>query len=108
MANFLIKAGDTLPALVAVLADASSNPVVLTGSSVKFHMRSRTSGTVVVNATATITDATNGQVTYTWTAPDTATAGAYDGEFEVTFPSGKVETFPNDSNISIQITDQIA
>lgn len=49
-----------------------------------------------------------GSVKYVWTATDTATAGSFQAEFEVTYTNGAVETFPNDQSISIVITEDLA
>ena len=42
-----------------------------------------------------------------YSASDTASIGSFRGEFEVTFATGLIETYPNSGYISIQITDDI-
>ena len=61
-----------------------------------------------VDADATIVNADAGSVKYVWTATDTATAGSFQAEFEVTYTNGAVETFSNDQSISIVITEDLA
>lgn len=64
-------------------------------------------GAPLVAAAATVVDATNGIVEYQWSVTDTATAGTFFGEFQVTFADSNVESFPNDSNIEILVKAQI-
>lgn len=113
--RFYIKQGDTLPAIRAVLKDANDNLVVLDGyETVKFHMALNKKA-AKIDALATVESMTyegetvNG-VAYYWSVAngDTDTAGEFNGEFQVTFDGGGIETFPNNSNIIITITKQLA
>ena len=61
-----------------------------------------------VDADAAIVNADAGSVKYVWTATDTATAGSFQAELEVTYTNGAIETFPNDQSISIEITEDLA
>lgn len=105
------KQNDTTPPYVAVLkttTDGVDTAVDLTlASSAKFLMRVA-GGAVKVNATATISDAANGEVTYTWGATDLNTAGVYDAEIQVTWADSTVETFPNGGYNRIRVLDDIA
>ena len=67
----------------------------------------RYSVTIPKSTSATITNASNGAVSYTFSASDTNTAGLFQGEFQVTFSSGAIETFPNAEYISINILDDL-
>lgn len=111
---FLIKRGDTSPSLDVQLQNYLRKPVTtLAGSSIVFSMRNE-NGTVVVNRSpATLVDAATGTVRYNWLEGDTQYAGTMQGEFEVTFPSGKVETYPKarvsyGNFIPIIVTDDIS
>jgi uncharacterized protein YfaS (alpha-2-macroglobulin family) len=53
---------------------------------------------------ATIHDAPNGVVRYSWGTDDTDEAGRYRAEFEVTYADGSVETFPNDGFHDVVLT----
>ena len=104
---FYIKQGDLSPSIQEYLRNADGSAIVLTGCTVKFHMMD-SSGNVVINTAATIDNALTGQVHYDWSGSDTATAGTFYREWEVTLPSGKTVTTPNWTNYPVQITAQIA
>ena len=107
MMAFTIKQNDTSPSVQATLKDYNGNPINLVGATDRFHMKSF-EGTLKVNRTMTITNAANGVVTYYWQSGDTATAGTYYAEFEVTYADLSVETFPNSGSIAITITPELA
>ena len=106
--TFYIKQNDTSPSLRAALKDSDNIAINLTDATVRFHMKSLEDNTVVVDADATVVvPATSGIVQYDWSSGDTATAGSYQGEFQVTFAGGAIETFPNKTNISISIKPEL-
>jgi hypothetical protein len=107
MSTFYIKTGDTSPAIRYALDPAS---VVLIGATVRFHMRQRRSrgGATVKDATAVVVTATGTPtVEYQWDTADTANAGTFEAEFEITYSNGKIETFPNDGFISVKVSEDI-
>ena len=90
-------AGDTRTPIGAILKQRNSSgtltPVDLSGKTLKFHMV-KANGTVVVDeASATITDATGGEVQYDPEASE-VTAGVYYAWFIVVDGSGEEDTFP--------------
>lgn len=105
---FIIKQGDTSPSLVATLLSSSREPAALTGATVQFHMRGSRASATPITGEATIVDPTAGQVRYDWATGDTATAGDYIAEFEVTYLDGAIETFPNDGYMDVTIQEAIA
>ncbi len=105
---FRIKTNDTSPKLGVTIKDVDGNAVDITGNNgVRFHMKAYGSNTLTVDAAALVTDATNGAISYEWVAGDTATAGTYYGEFEVTYADDRVETFPNKGYFTIIIQEDL-
>jgi hypothetical protein len=104
-----LKQGDTAPLLTATLVGTDGvTPQPLTGATVTFSMKvTNTSTLIVTRGVCTLVDAPNGKVKYAWLAADTATAGTFDGEFEVTFADLTIMRFPNDSNFTITITPKV-
>ena len=92
----VVKRGDTLPALTLTVTD-DGTPVDLTeATGIRLLVRAsadRGSGDPYLEATLADRPA-NGVLTYAWQAGDTATAGTYRVEVEVTWPDGAVQTFP--------------
>tara|TARA_Y100000310_G_scaffold124109_1_gene122851 strand:- start:561 stop:893 length:333 start_codon:yes stop_codon:yes gene_type:complete len=107
--HFYIKQNDTRPAITANLTDANDAAVNLTGSSVKFNMRVEPAGTTKISlGAAIIENAEAGQVSYSWTSSNTDTADDYEGEFQVTFAGGSVQTFPGRNYIAVHVIDDVA
>jgi hypothetical protein len=52
-------------------------------------------------------EASTGWVRYEWGDGDLDVAGAYEGEWEVTFANSEIETFPNDSYVQILLKADI-
>ena len=105
---FYIKQGDTSPYLQVTLKDGDGAVVNLTGATAVFSMRRGGSTTVSEQSATVVSPATAGVVRYTWGASDTATPGMYEGEFEVTFSGGEIQTYPNAGYIEINVLEQIA
>lgn len=113
MADFTIKANDTLPVIEATLgyaapavqadlddlAGALANPATI----VSFILRKMADPTPKVNKVAEVVDAAARRVRYVWVAADTNVVGSYQAEWEVVFPDGSVRTFPTGSYHTIDI-----
>lgn len=88
--------GDTKPALVCSITDETSgDPIALTGATVRLKFRAVGSSNLTATLTGTVTDAPNGQVAfYPASAPAMlqGEAGDYEGEIEITFSDGTIQT----------------
>ena len=107
--TFYIKQNDTRPELDTFLRDDKDRSINITGATVKFSMRNASTNVGKISlAAVTVVSSTAGRVKYSFTASDTDTAGNFDGEFQVTFIAGQIETFPNDGYIKVIVTDDVA
>ena len=73
-------------------------------------MRVKPAGAMkVTRQDGVIVTAGTGRVRYEWNSSDgdTNTADEYEGEVQVTYANGKIQTFPNDGHLPIVITDDI-
>lgn len=105
MATIKWTQGDSAPDQPFIIKQ-NRTALNLTGASVKFKI-GRSDTLAQINAghdTCTITSATLGAVTYPLVSSDTATAGSFTGELEVTFSTGKVQST---GKVDIQIDPQV-
>tara|TARA_B100001029_G_scaffold131042_1_gene109926 strand:- start:276 stop:650 length:375 start_codon:yes stop_codon:yes gene_type:complete len=99
--------GDTEPMLTITLRDANtaapgqtldendSNtwaPIDLTGATVRLRMRAIGSSTVKSVLTMAISNALNGVVTTNFPTGTLDTAGTFEGEIEITYATGGIQT----------------
>ena len=108
--TFYIKANDTASFITRDLKDAFGAPVNVTGAPVVFSMRVKPAGSMkITRQPGVVVTAGTGRVRYEWNSSDgdTNTANEYEGEFQVTYANGKIQTFPNDGHIPIVVTDDI-
>lgn len=107
MTDLNIKQGDTEPILEATLQRNGSayDLTQVSNPTVTFRMGSTNDPPIVEN-TATIVDAANGEVQYEWTSGDTDTAGVFKSEFVVVGDSIET-TFPSDGYFVIYIQEEI-
>ena len=106
--TFTIKQNDTSPSIEAALIDASGSPINLLNAGVSFHMRNMSNNVTVVDSAATIYNESGGIVRYAFDSADTAKAGMYSCEFEVTYADSSVETFPSKRNIILSVESELA
>lgn len=109
MHDFKIKSGDTRPTLEAQLLDEERQPRDLSlVDVVNFHMKQVDSQEVVVDATGSVFNDSEGKVIYEWSSGDTDTIGRHEAEFEIQYSNGTTETFPNNGFIEVYITEDLA
>ena len=87
---------DTRPALVCAITDDTTGAVVvLTGATVVLKFRPAGSTTLQATVPGSVTNGAIGQVTfYPAAAPEmlAGTPGLYEGEIQITFPDGQIQT----------------
>lgn len=99
-----LKKNDTKDNIKATLSN-ESGPVDLTGATVRFLMSKK--GAIKVDRQAQIQDAAAGIVWMVFEHGDTDEQGLYQAEFEVIFPDARIETFPNDGFVLINIISDL-
>lgn len=105
--DFYMKQFDTAPAFVCALSDVNG-PINLTGASVLFIMKLVTGGAgTKVAAAGTVTDAVNGVVSYQWITADTNVAADYNAEWQITYGTGKQQSFPDPGYLLVRVTTDL-
>ena len=101
-----IKANDTAVTFSDTLS-IDGTAADITGSTVTFIMDSDDDAPAF-SAAATIVDPIAGTVSYTPTAGFPTAPGTYKQEWQVTFPSGKILTFPSETYNKVKIIADLA
>lgn len=103
------KQGDTAPPITASLTWGDGTAVDLTSAAVKLNLRLPSGQLLRDHAgVAVLSPATAGRIQYTHQLTDTAIRGKHLFEFEVTFPTGEVVTFPNQDDCTMQVVRQLS
>lgn len=102
-----LVAGDTLPELTLTLRDSNAAasgktldpnnsatwaPIDVTGATVRLRLRELGNTTVKSTLLCTVTDGTGGKVVTDFPAGTLNTSGTFEGEIEITFSSGGIQT----------------
>lgn len=106
--TFAIKKNDTLPLITVTLKDGADVAIDVSDADVTFRMRKADGTPHIYKASGAcdfVTDGTNGQVAYSWSAGDLDTPGDYLGEFVIDFGGGDLQTCPNDDYVRIKVVD---
>jgi len=97
--------GNTAPDIVAQLHDEKVPTQLLnltTATSVRFQMRKPDDRVFTVDATASVTNASQGLVSYSWAATDLNIDGEYDTQWEVNWADGKIQTVAHPNRILVR------
>jgi hypothetical protein len=97
--------GNTSPEIVATLHDEHDVTKLLnlsTATSVRFQMRKSDDILFTVDAAATVLDAINGLVSYSWASSDLNVDGEYETQWEVHWADGKVQTVAKTNRILVR------
>jgi hypothetical protein len=103
LADFVIKQGDNYPPLRATLRDQDGPIDLTTALEVRLVLRSQGSGLAFISGDVTFPDAAGGEVQYAWLEGDTDDIQSFNGEFEITWPDGKIQTVPNDGYFTVEV-----
>jgi hypothetical protein len=103
-----VKRGDTAPYFRARCLDGTDPVDLSTATQVRFLM-SAFGGANVITASMTVEDQEGnpGWVRRNWQPTDLATGGYYHAEVEVTWNDGKVQTFPAEGYVAVNIIDDL-
>jgi len=106
MSTIYVKQNDTKPDIKAIILDDDDEIIDLTNATAKFFMCD-ISGIVKVDGTADVTDATAGEVKYTWVTGDLDTVGTYTAEFQITFADASILTAPSKGYMTIVVSTEL-
>ena len=111
MADYTVKRNDTAKTMPATLKDVDDVVVNLTDATIVWSMRGKSDRVLKVDqksASIVNSPGTDGKVEYTWAAADVDLSGEFEGEWQVTFSGGKIQTYPNDRHAQVRVVDDIA
>jgi hypothetical protein len=94
MSKIRLVQGDTKPQVKVTLTDETTgDPIEITGSTPRLKFRAVGSSTILTTLTGTVTDGPNGVAVFAWTTGSlNVDAGDYEGEVEITFSDGTIQT----------------
>lgn len=105
--DYTIRQNDSGEAITAILKDAAGDAVDLTDATLVFQLARIAGGGLVVEADAEFSgDGSDGGVSYTWQAEDTAAAGWYLASWRVTL-DGVIQTYPLGTYTLVQIVGEL-
>ncbi len=104
MADLTVTQGDNKPDVLATITDTETGDALdlTTATSVFFRMRKENDRLWKVNAMATITDAANGRVRYSWGSNDLADPGEYEAYFHVVYADTTKQSTRPPNSIEVQ------
>lgn len=102
--KIMLVQGDTAPSLVLTLTDqATGLPINIAGATVLLKFRALGATTLTDTITGVVTNGAAGQVTFNWSPTSLSGApGPYEGEVEITFSDGTVQTLVQPLKFSVR------
>lgn len=102
ISDVTVVQGDNKPDLNFTIKDADGVAINITGCTINFYFRKKATVTVINSGhtACTITDAPNGKCKYVWdnhspvSPVDLAGEGEHEGEVEITYAGGDIQTVP--------------
>jgi hypothetical protein len=101
-----LKRGDTAPRFRARVLDGTTPLSLIAAASVKLLMKGN-GISLALPVTIEPQTGNDGWVYRNWAATDLAVAGVYQGELEVTWGDGTIQTFPGDSTFTILVSQDL-
>lgn len=100
MVDFVWGVGEVATVYTFVLQDADGTAINLTGKTVTLKYKTYPTAGSITSRTCTVTGAATGTVTWTLLAGDTATAGKYSYNFEIT-SAGYLDFVPKGQTLQL-------
>ena len=97
--------GDTAPDITAIIHEEDDPTSILDlggASGVRFQMRKQDDRRYTVDGAATIIDAPNGRVSYSWGPNDLAVPGTYVVQWEVHYTGGRIQTTSPEVTVTVR------
>jgi hypothetical protein len=106
---FRIRAGDTYPPFLATVLENGVAKDVSSGTvTVNVRRKTGSKATIVAGGAASfVSDGTNGEITFSFSAAQSANPGKIEIEVEVDFGAGSVGTWPSDGYYPGEIVNSI-
>lgn len=107
--DLYVKEDDERPELADTLEDQQGTAIDLSTSvqEVRLYVRHEDSDTLVVNAVATIDNASQGEVSYSFADGELDTVGYHAAEWEILWNDGDEQTIPPNRDIGIQVGESV-
>ena len=85
--------GDTRPTLLVNITDSQTDqPIDITGCDVRLLLREVDSNAPARSIVGAVANGISGTCVFQWEPQDLSVAGDFEGEVEITFPDGRIQT----------------
>lgn len=97
-----IKRGDRLPSLKATLLDAANQPIANLNLATSITAVFKKPDNTVLRRACTLIEPAAAKVEFVWATGDTDQVGAWQVEFEITWPGGP-QTVPSKGTVAFEV-----